>query len=543
MSVTPSSQLNDEIAHWRSETERLAVENGALKAENVALRARVVELEGRIAALVEQVATLSKIVFGHSSEKSASSSTGQASPEDATAPNNSFIPDDESRKRGQRPGSKGHGRRDYSHLETQEVIHDVADDEKVCRHCGADLSPFGEETCEQIDWHVKIIRVVHHRKRYRRNCRCNGPGIVIAPPLPKAIAKGRFTSRFLARLVVDKFCFGTPVNRIAASLGLTGAELSTGSLTGSLKAVSALLEPLETAIRARNSQAGHLHADETGWSVFEAVEGKDSNRWWLWVFVGPDTTVFRIEKSRSLETLTEHLGITNSELPEGHSVIVSSDFYRVYQSLSNNVEGFDSLWCWAHIRRYFIRAGDAHKELRVWADEWVLRIGALYAAHGAVGVSEPNTAEHARALASFDKALDVMDIARKHQANDVDLHERAHKVLGTLGNEWDGLVAHRDHLELPLDNNTAERALRGPVVGRKNYNGAGALWSANLASRAWTIITTAQRAGLNPLTYLTAYFDACGTHASKPLEGTDLARFLPWAASEQDLEAWRGPPP
>ncbi len=426
-----------------------------LKADNVALRARVVELEDQIAALVEQVATLSKIVFGRSSEKKASPSAGDADPDDTGTSGNSFDPDDKSRKRGQRPGSKGHGRRDYSHLETEEVIHDVADDEKICQHCGVGCSAFGEETCEQIDWRVKIIRIVHRRKRYRRNCRCNGPGIVIGPPPPKAIAKGRFTSRFLARLVVDKFCFGTPVNRIAASLGLTGAELSTGSLTGSLKAVSALLEPLETAIRVRNAQAGHLHADETGWRVFEAVEGKDSNRWWLWVFVGPDTTVFRIEQSRSLTALTEHLGIANGELPQGRSVIVSSDFYSVYQSLSNNVEGFDSLWCWAHIRRYFIRAGDAHKELREWRDEWVLRIGALYGAHSAISVSKPGTQEHTRACASFDEALGVMDVARKDQANDVDLHERARKVLGTLGNEWNGLVAHRDHLELPLDNNAA----------------------------------------------------------------------------------------
>jgi len=26
--------------------------------------------------------------------------------------------------------------------------------------------------------------------------------------------------------------------------------------------------------------------------VYAAVEGKDSHRWWCWVFVGPDTTVF-----------------------------------------------------------------------------------------------------------------------------------------------------------------------------------------------------------------------------------------------------------
>jgi hypothetical protein len=27
--------------------------------------------------------------------------------------------------------------------------------------------------------------------------------------------------------------------------------------------------------------------------VVPPVEGKDSYRWWCWVFIGPDTTVFR----------------------------------------------------------------------------------------------------------------------------------------------------------------------------------------------------------------------------------------------------------
>ena len=46
-------------------------------------------------------------------------------------------------------------------------------------------------------------------------------------------------------------------------------------------------------------------------------------------------------------------------------------------------------------------------------------------------------------------------------------------MLATLDREWDGLVAHREFPELPLDNNAAERALRRPVVARKNVYGSG----------------------------------------------------------------------
>jgi hypothetical protein len=53
------------------------------------------------------------------------------------------------------------------------------------------------------------------------------------------------------------------------------------------------------------------------------------------------------------------------------------------------------------------------------------------------------------------------------------LSPAAAKVRATLDREWEGLARHKEFPELPLDSNTAERALRGPVAGRKNYYGSG----------------------------------------------------------------------
>jgi transposase len=64
-----------------------------------------------------------------------------------------------------------------------------------------------------------------------------------------------------------------------------------------------------------------------------------------------------------------------------------------------------------------------------------------------------------------------------------------------------------------------------------------------LAARVWTVTATAEMAGLNVLTYLTAYLDACGRNGGKPLAGPDLERFLPWHAAPGDLHAWAQPPP
>ena len=94
-----------------------------------------------------------------------------------------------------------------------------------------------------------------------------------------------------------------------------------------------------------------------------------------------------------------------------------------------------------------------------------------------------------------------------------------------------------------LDNNTAERAIRGPVVARKNAGGSRTEDAARLAGTFWTVTATAEMAGLNVLTYLTAYLDACGRNGGKPLAGPQLDRFLPWKASPEDRHARAQPPP
>ena len=82
---------------------------------------------------------------------------------------------------GQEPGSPGHGRRDYADPETEEVVHDLSEDERACPVCDAAYEPFGEGTSPQIDWQVRIVRVVHRCPRYRRGCRCARNGLVYAP--------------------------------------------------------------------------------------------------------------------------------------------------------------------------------------------------------------------------------------------------------------------------------------------------------------------------------------------------------------------------
>jgi len=518
--------------YWRARSGRaearvaeLEAATAALRADKAGLTARVAELAGQVARLQESVTTLSGLLFGSSSEKGGSLSRGNGRA-------GGDRPDGAG-KRGQRPGRPGHGRRDRSHLETEERVIDVAAGQRCCAECGEPFEFLGTEDSEQVDWQVKITRIVWRRRRYRRRCACPGPATICAPPAPRPVPKGLFTAGFLARLAYEKHVLGRPVHRIVAALAADGFDVAAGTLCGALKQVAPLIAPWAEAIAAHGRTAGHVHADETSWQVFEDIKDKDGHRWWLWVFVTDQTTVFVMDPSRSAEVAAGQLGIDREQaaLEAGRRLIISSDFHKAYQSLAR-IDGVDPLWCFAHIRRYFLRAGAAHPDaLGDWCDAWTERIAVLYRAHHALAATIPGTDARQDAAGRWQRAFTDIDAHRILQASDAAkglLHPAAAKVIATLTSEWDGLARHRDLPQLPLDNNPAERALRTPVIGRKNFYGSGAEWAAHLAADIWTVTATAARHDIEPLGLLTGYLQACARNGGTAPAGASLDPFLPW---------------
>ena len=133
-----------------------------------------------------------------------------------------------------------------------------------------------------------------------------------------------------------------------------------------------------------------------------------------------------------------------------------------------------------------------------------------------------------KAYEAWDSAITMIDEARKKQMQALGLAEPAKKALATLDREWDGIIAHREYPMVSLDNNIAERQIRGPVVTRKNADGSHNEDTARNAAVIFTVTATAQMADLNILTYLTAYLEECGRNGGKPLNGPALERFLSW---------------
>src|ERR1035438_4628122 len=168
--------LRAENVVLRAENVVLRAENVVLRAESAGLRERIADREGQVGALAAKVATLARLAFGKSTEKK--NAKGPAAGDDGGGDGAAPGGGRSRQPRGQRPGSRGHGRRDYSHLPGREEIHDVPEADRSCPRCGAPYAWFGEETCEQLDWEVRLIRIVHRRPAYRRTCRCPVAGVI-----------------------------------------------------------------------------------------------------------------------------------------------------------------------------------------------------------------------------------------------------------------------------------------------------------------------------------------------------------------------------
>ncbi len=76
------------------------------------------------------------------------------------------------------------------------------------------------------------------------------------------------------------------------------------------------------------------------------------------------------------------------------------------------------------------------------------------------------------------------------------------KAIDYMLSLWPGLTRFLADPRVPLDNNAAERALRGLVVGRKNHYGSHSKQGAQVAAILYTLFESAKLAGVDPHAYV-----------------------------------------
>ena len=503
------AKLRSEKSYWRKMHQKVVEREARLKEEIAELKAKLCLRERQL--------------FGLKSEKS---NNRQES--------TNYNINADKKPRGHQQGTKGHGRRDYSHLPAEEEVHDIAENKRCCPKCGLPIDPFpGTEDSQLIEIQVRAHRRIIKRKRYKPTCNCDAlPGIVTAPPPPKLIPKGIFGISVWVTVLLDKFLFIRPTYRLLADLKTHDLDVAQGTLTDGMKLIAPVFVPIYEAIIAKNLQENRWHADETRWLVFATVEDKVGYRWYMWVFCSPSTVVYKLDKSRCSKVPKTHFGVVK----EGILVV---DRYGAYKAMAKDTN-IILAFCWAHVRRDFLGVAKDWPQQENWAMTWVNEIGTLYHLNDL----RLELLDQPESFAERDRELRIAlyQMARKRDAGltDNNIHPAQKKVLESLKNHWEGLTVFVDHPEVPMDNNEAERLERQPVLGRKNFYGSGAVWSGQLAAILFSIFQTLSLWKINPRLWLTAYLEACATNQDKIPE--DIQCFLPWNMSDEQRKSFCSEP-
>jgi transposase len=496
-------ELRCQANYWRAQHQRAVQRVAALAAEVQQLQGEIRELKRRL--------------FGRKTETAS-----------ATEPKTKPPDSQKRRKRGQQPGSQGHGRRNHDHLPTRHETCTLPESDRCCPDCGLPYEKIpGTADGDILEIEVRAYRRRYHRERYRRCCGCvRQAALLTAPPPDKLIPKGLAGISVWTQILQHKYVFFQPLQRVLAELRSHGLNLSAGTITGGLHKLLPLLEPLYQALVEHNRAAEHWHCDETRWPVFEKQANKATFLWMLWVFATKQSIAFVLDPTRS------------HEVPEGHfgddaQGIASVDRYSAYKAMSQVKEGKIVLsFCWAHVRRDFLTVLTGWSELTEWAWSWVEDIGLLYHCNNQRLHVRDDAAQFAPADQLVRAHVEHLRQRCETELAEANLRQPQRKVLASLQEHWAGLTVFVDHPEVPMDNNTAERCHRGPVLARKNFYGSGAVWSGRLAAILFSLFQTMQLWGLLVGNWLNAYLSACAQAGGKP--PPDPQRYLPWNMTDQE---------
>ena len=187
--------------------------------------------------------------------------------------------------------------------------------------------------------------------------------------------------------------------------------------------------------------------------------------------------------------------------------------------------------CWAHVRRKFF---DEHAtKPSAITTEALDRIGALYGIEDTIRGKPPDERRRVRQ----DEARQRLDAMKAWIATTLPRlsakAELAKAMRYALG-RWTSLTRYVDDGALEIDNNAAERSIRGIALGRKNWLFAGSDTGGERAAAIYSLIETAKLNGIDPEAYFRSVLARIADH---PINR--VAELLPWnwAQAHQERSA------
>ncbi len=460
-------------------------------------------------------------------------------------PQDDLIDESPKKRKGKKPGRVG---KLPSHILREIIRHELTEAERACPDCGDLRAEIGVVSSEQLELIPAQLKALQH-DRVKYACRKCQENVAIAAKPPQPIEKGLPGPGLCAHTVLSKFGDHQPMYRqedIHSRLGMT---IRRSTLCGWQVSLSALSLALVMRMKCLVLQSKVIHTDDTSIKMLNPGTGKTLTAK-FWPYLGDwlhRYAVYDFTTTRERDGPREFL--------EGFSGYLQADAYAGYDCIyaSNEVK---EVACGIHARRYWHQAVENDSKRANVALGYIARLSQIE-----TQLRKTYPVENLQGLRNFDA------IARARQEHSVpiliafkewlDAGRDDQRILPKspirsaftyTTNQWDALCRYTEEGYLQFDNNAAERLVKFPAIGRKNYLFVGGERGGRDAAVMYSLVSSAKANGVEPFAWLKELFTQLPYHRDgeafqqaandRPVTSNELDYLLPdkWLAANPGHE-------
>ena len=432
-----------------------------------------------------------------------------------------------------RKKSAGKREEDLEGLPARVFDHRIPDDEL------ARLFPNGyKELPDEVYKRLHIIPETfivdeHHVHVYASK---DNDGTIVKAPRPVDLFRNSIaTPSLVASILNGKYNNALPLERQSKAYKSNGINLSTNTMANwVIKSSDAYLSLLYERLHQLIYQNHVIHADETPVKVMRIDNAriKNGKKTYMWVYRNRVTdhthpiVLYDWQPSRRADHPREFL--------KDFSGIVITDGYQVYHKLGKEREDLSIGGCWIHARRPFAEFIKSIKESAdgtIAQEAYTMITEMLHIDNDFDDLPSDDRLKQRQLI--LTEKVDAYFTWVKHKYTQVTNNSTIGKALAYSIHQEPYLRLFLTDGDVPMDNNSAEQAIRPFTIGRKNFVLIDSSNGARASAVIYSLVETAKANQLN----VYQYFELLLTEIPKHMDDKNLSfldDLLPWSPTVQE---------
>lgn len=478
--------------------------------EIAVLQAQIEELKAEKKRLELRVKALQKELYGSKADRRKKEENPAqqtfAGMEEALSPNEEAAkPDIAPKKRTERKGKKKGPKPLNPNLpRVEEQVPDPELKDLICPVTGKPMKAAFTEKVEVLarkpaEYYVRVlIRQVFASP--------TGDAMAYSPWPSEVMPRSRIDASVIGSILCARFADHQPYHRQSGQLARLGVELAPNTMGSLVRLAEEKLEPVYREVVRQALSSHYLMMDPTPVRLQSSKKKGSTKEACLWTYRALDGPVF-------FEFAEGKHGTTPKETLKNYQGILQTDGANNFGGVPARAD-ITHLNCWAHLRRYFLKAeeaGDARASAylntidRLFHRERIIRRFKL----------KPEKVLELRQRFSLPEVDRIFSQAKAFAESERMIKTPLPQAISYLLARTGPLRECFLHAPSRIDNNLAENALRPIKLGAKNWLFIGHENAGPRAAMMFTLVENCRILGINPEAYLIDVLSKVDDHPMK----------------------------